>query len=93
MLNRYRSRGRNSKRIVSQAMVTKYYIWSGSNNTIRAFRSIRRKGKHISHSLVVIGIDNRRVYKKIVNNVKKVSIFVQDTGAEIVQIRKLLRKN
>ena len=45
---------------------------------------LKRKGRHIFHGLVVIGVDNRRVYRKIIENIKKASIFAQDAGAEIL---------
>ena len=44
---------------------------------------LERKGQYINYRMVKISFDNRINYKKLVNETMKVSIYVQDTGAEI----------
>ena len=41
---------------------------------------------------MVIGVDNRRVYKKIIEDIKNSGVFVQDAGAKISQIKQLLNE-
>ena len=53
---------------------------------------LERKGRHILQGHIIIGVDNRRVYWKIVEDIKKASTYIQDTGVEILQIKKLLSK-
>ena len=53
---------------------------------------LERKGRHISQGKTQIGFDNRIVHKKIVENIAKASIFAQDAGAEIAQIKSLKDK-
>ena len=53
---------------------------------------LERKGRHIDYGKVQIGFDNRIAYRKIVEQITKASIFAQDAGAEIAQIKALMRK-
>ena len=53
---------------------------------------IERKGRMVDFGMIKISIDNRDAYKKIISNIKKSNYLVQDRGAEISQIRRLLKK-
>ena len=50
--------------------------------------AIANKAKHISNRKIIIGIDHKKSYDKIVNNMKKTSDYVQEVDAEIVIIKK-----
>jgi len=47
---------------------------------------IERKGQNICSGLITIGVDNRKVYYKVIEDILKLSTYVQDARAEIVQI-------
>ena len=53
---------------------------------------IKRKGQNICSRLITIGVDNRKVYHKVIEDILKPSIHVQDAGAEIVQIWRIISK-
>ena len=53
---------------------------------------LEKKGREIQRGKIQIGLDNRYVHWKIVEDVAKPSMGSQDSGAEIVQIRRLIRK-
>jgi len=38
-----------------------------------------------------IGVDNRKVYRKLEEEIRKLSKYIQDTGAEIARIKIVLR--
>ena len=53
---------------------------------------IERKERRISHSKIIIRVDNRKVYQKIVEEIAKPNVHTKDSGAKIVQIKRLLEK-
>ena len=53
---------------------------------------IERKGRGISHGKIIIGVDNRKVYQRIVEEIAKPNVYAKDSGAEIAQIKRLLEK-
>ena len=40
----------------------------------------------------MIGFDNKRVYRKIINNLTRSNIYTQEAGAEVAMIKKLIEK-
>jgi len=48
---------------------------------------IERKGRGISHGKITIGVDNRKVYQRIVEEIAKPNVYAKDSGAEIAQIK------
>lgn len=50
---------------------------------------LHKKSKHSRAGKITIGIDNRKACNGLVKETHKASIFSQDAGAEITQIRKL----
>jgi len=44
---------------------------------------IERKGWHISSRKITVGVDNRKVYQTIMEDVSKANEYVQDRGAEL----------
>ena len=53
---------------------------------------IERKGRGISYGKITIGVDNRKVYQRIVEEIAKPKVYAKDSGAEIAQIKRLLEK-
>ena len=53
---------------------------------------IEKKGRDITRGLITIGIDNRKVHRKLVEDIMKTSMHVQDAGAIVAQIRRLLSR-
>ena len=53
---------------------------------------IERKEWNINRGLITVGIDNKKVYRRILSEILKPSIHTQDTGAIIAQIRRILQK-
>ena len=51
---------------------------------------MHKRSRNITLGKITIRIDNSKVYKRLVNEICKASYFLQDAGAEIVQIRKLV---
>ena len=54
--------------------------------------AIEKKGQKIECGKIEIAVDNLKVRRGTMNEILKLSIHTQDAGAEIVQIRKLLKK-
>ena len=53
---------------------------------------IERKGRGIEEGKIVIGIDNKKAYRKIVNEIKKSNKYTQEAGAEIAMIKRVIKK-
>lgn len=51
-----------------------------------------KKGKNINEGKVIVGIDNRKVRKRIVEEIKKTSANAGDAGAEIVEMKEILNR-
>ena len=51
---------------------------------LKLLEILERKGQNISHSLVVIGVNNRKIYRRITQEIKKAGVFAQDAGAKIL---------
>ena len=51
---------------------------------------LERKGKGISCGKIKIGLDNRCVHRKIVEDIAKPNVFAQDSSAQIAQIRRVI---
>ena len=58
---------------------------------LELIKVIERKGRNINHGKITIGIDYKRVYRKIVTKIKKSSEYAQEAGAEIAEIKRLLK--
>ena len=53
---------------------------------------IERKGRNISGGKIIIGVDYKRAYKKIIDEIRKPNKYAQESGAEIAMIKQLIRK-
>lgn len=53
---------------------------------------IERKGRGIERGKIIVAIDNRKVHRGILSEIVKPSTHTQDAGAEIAQMKKLLKK-
>ena len=53
---------------------------------------IERKGRNIESGAIVIAIDNRKVHRELLHEIIKSNQAVQDVGAEVMQIKRLLQK-
>jgi len=53
---------------------------------------IERKGRNISGGKIIIGVDYKRAYKKIIDEIRKPNEYAQESGAEIAMIKQLIRK-
>ena len=53
---------------------------------------LERKGCHINQGIVKISFDNRVNHRKLVEDIIKVSIYIQDAGAEKAQIVRVIKK-
>ena len=50
------------------------------------------RGKNVPSGKIVIVLDNRKVYRGLINDIIKPGIHTQNAGVEIAQIKRLLRK-
>ena len=57
---------------------------------LELLKVLARKGKHIMSSLIKVWIDNKYVNQKVCRELMKPSLFLQDAGAKITQIREIL---
>ena len=57
---------------------------------LELIKLLERKGKGISHRKMKIGLNNRCVHIKIVEDVEKPNVFAQDSSAQIAQIRRVI---
>ena len=53
---------------------------------------IERKGRHISQEKIRIGMDYKRVYKKIINDINKSNEYAQEVGAKISMTKRIIKK-
>ena len=53
---------------------------------------LEQKGRYINYGKVIISFNNRLVHRRILQEVYKPNSFAQDVGAEIAQIRWLIKK-
>ena len=53
---------------------------------------IEKKSRHINQGKITIGFDYRKSHNKIIKDIKKTSDYVQEAGAEIVMIKKEIKK-
>ena len=51
---------------------------------------IAHKGKHIEEGEIVIGFDNRKMFKRLTSPIRRNSVYAQESGAEISRIQDLL---
>ena len=49
---------------------------------------LERRGRHINHSKITIGFDNRKHYQNIVNELHKSNNYVIEAGSKVVEIKK-----
>lgn len=54
--------------------------------------AIESKGRHIEFGEISIRFDHRKGFKKIVNQIKKSSVYAQEAGAKISRIKELIEK-
>ena len=48
---------------------------------------IERRGQHINHRKIIIGFDNKKHHKNIINKLNKSNIYAIEVGAEISEIK------
>ena len=53
---------------------------------------IEKEGRNINRGKVEVALDNSKVHREIVNAIVKLYKQLWDTGAEVVQIKRLLKK-
>ena len=53
---------------------------------------LRIKGREITSGKIEIGFDNRRSHRRIIQEIMKPSICAQEAGAEIMQIRRIIKE-
>jgi len=54
---------------------------------------INKKCKHISRGKIRIGVDNRKAYNSITNQMMKSTQYTQDAGAEITRIKQIIEES
>ena len=52
----------------------------------------RIKGREITAGKFKIGFDNRSLHRRIMQEVMKPSMFAQEAGAEITQMRRIMKE-
>ena len=53
---------------------------------------LRIKGREITSGKIKIGFDNRSSHRRIIQEIMKPSICTQEAGAEIMQIRRIIKE-
>ena len=53
---------------------------------------IQKKGRNINSRKIIIGVDYKRAYKKIIEEIMKPNKYVQEARAEIALIKQLMKK-
>jgi len=79
---------------------TLYHQRWGDNTTraaevitlLELLKVIEKKSRYILNRKIKIGFDNKKGYNKIVNRIYKLNVYVQEAGAEVVMIKKVLKK-
>ena len=59
---------------------------------LELIKVIEKKSRHIIDRKIIISIDCREEWKKIVKNIMKISYIISDRGEEIIAIKKLISK-
>ena len=53
---------------------------------------LERRGRNIENGKIVIGLDNRKVYQKLIDKIRKACYHTQDARVEIAQMKRLIKK-
>ena len=53
---------------------------------------LKRRARHIENGKITIGFDNRIAHQQMINEVVKPTMFANDAGAEIAQIRDIMKE-
>ena len=53
---------------------------------------LKKRGRNMNDSKIVIGIDYRRAHRKTLESIRKSNEYAQESGAEIAKIKSLLEK-
>ena len=53
---------------------------------------IAKGGRNINNGKIVIGVDHKRICKKIINEINKLNEYAQETGAEIAMIKPTIKQ-
>ena len=53
---------------------------------------LQEKGRNVNSAKIIIGVDYKRVCKKIIKETLKPNVHAQESGAEIALIKQLIEK-
>ena len=67
-------------------------VGAEATTLLALIETVCKKGWEIETGKIAIGVDNRRVFRNATKDVAKLSEYAQDVGAEIAQIRKLMKE-
>ena len=81
--NRHKSRNKLEKEVYHKKWTNNIVVGAEVITLLELLEVIKRKGWHISQGLLVIGVDNRKVYRRITQDIKKARVFTYNAWAEI----------